>query len=115
MDALARPHFSSSSLLLSSLELSDTHVYEPLIRARLGTAAHLCEVVVLKLRTGWLTILKLASLVCGAYPATLERPVNFGAEKSPGMRVVHLGRKWPGGLVEGICCPLRAHQFREPK
>ena len=26
-------------------------VYEPYIRARLGTAAHLCEVVVLKLRT----------------------------------------------------------------
>jgi len=29
----------SSSLLLSSLELSDTQVYEPYIRARLGTAA----------------------------------------------------------------------------
>jgi len=28
---------SSSSLLLSSLELSDTHVYEPYIRALLGT------------------------------------------------------------------------------
>ena len=28
-----------SSLLLSSLELSDTKVYEPCIRARLGTAA----------------------------------------------------------------------------
>ena len=35
---------SSSSLLLSSLELSDTKVYEPYIRARLGTAAHLCRV-----------------------------------------------------------------------
>jgi len=41
---------SSSSLLLSSLELSDTKVYAPQIRARLGTAAHFCEVVVLKLR-----------------------------------------------------------------
>ena len=41
---------SSSSLLLPSLELSDTRVYEPYIRARLGTAAHLFEVVVLKLR-----------------------------------------------------------------
>jgi len=40
----------SSSLLLSSLELSDTNVYEPQIRARLGTAAPFCEVVVLKLR-----------------------------------------------------------------
>ena len=39
--------YSSSSLLLSSLELSDTKVYEPSIRARLGTAAHFCGVVVL--------------------------------------------------------------------
>jgi len=35
------------SLLLSSLELSDAHVYEPEIRALLGTASHFCEVVVL--------------------------------------------------------------------
>jgi len=34
----------SSSLLLSSLELSDTKVYGHEIRARLGTAAHFCEV-----------------------------------------------------------------------
>jgi len=33
------------------LKLSDTRVYEPQIRARLGTASHFCEVVVLKLRT----------------------------------------------------------------
>ena len=39
-----------SSLLLSRLVLRDTQVYEPLIRVRLGTAAHLCQVVVLKLR-----------------------------------------------------------------
>jgi len=31
-----------------SLKLSDKRVYEPQIRARLGTTAHLCEVVVLK-------------------------------------------------------------------
>ena len=36
----------SSSLLLSSLELSGTKVYEPKIRALLGTAAHFCQVVV---------------------------------------------------------------------
>jgi len=41
----------SSALLLSSLELSDAKVYEPQIRALLGTASHFCEVVVLKLRT----------------------------------------------------------------
>jgi len=37
----------SSSLLLSSLQLSDAKVYEPEIRALLGTAAHFCEVAVL--------------------------------------------------------------------
>ena len=34
-----------------SLKLSDTRVYEPQIRALLGTDSHLCEAVVLKLRT----------------------------------------------------------------
>jgi len=43
------PH--TSSFLLSSLELSDTKVYAPHIRAVLGTASHFCELVVLKLRT----------------------------------------------------------------
>jgi len=32
------------------LKLSDTRVYAPQIRARLGTTPHFCEVVVLKLR-----------------------------------------------------------------
>ena len=41
--------FFSLSLLLSSLELSDTNVYEPYIRALLGTGSHFCHVVVLKL------------------------------------------------------------------
>ena len=41
----------SSSLLFSSLELSDTQVSEPEIRALLGTASHFCEVVVLTSRT----------------------------------------------------------------
>ena len=39
------------SSLLSLLELSDTKVYEPQIRARLATASRFCEVVVLKSRT----------------------------------------------------------------
>ena len=38
-----------SSSLLSSLELSGTQVYEPQIRALLGTTSHFCQVVVLKL------------------------------------------------------------------
>ena len=33
-----------------SLKLSDTRVYEPQIRAHLGTTAHFCRVVVLKLK-----------------------------------------------------------------
>jgi len=42
-------NYFSSSLLLSSLELSDTKVYEPELRALLGSAAHFCKVVDLKL------------------------------------------------------------------
>jgi len=37
-----------------SLQLSDTRVYEPQIRARLGTTVHFCEVVDLKC-TSWRT------------------------------------------------------------
>jgi hypothetical protein len=37
-----------SSLLLAILELNDTNVYVPSIRALLGTASQFCEVVVLK-------------------------------------------------------------------
>ena len=40
---------SSSSSIFSSLVLSDTKVYEPYIRALLGTASQFCGVVVLKL------------------------------------------------------------------
>ena len=36
--------------LLSSIDLSDTKVYEPYIRALFGTASHFCETVVRKLR-----------------------------------------------------------------
>ena len=43
--------YLSSSLSLSSLELSDTKVYAPYIPARLRTAAHFFKVVVLSLRT----------------------------------------------------------------
>ena len=46
--AVAGLSTSSFSLLLSSLELSDTKVYEPYTRALLGAASHFCEVVVLK-------------------------------------------------------------------
>ena len=49
--ALPEYTLPSSSLLPSSLRLSDTQVYEPQIRTRLETASHFCEVAVLKLRT----------------------------------------------------------------
>ena len=39
------------SLLLWILELSDTHVYVPEIRALVETASQFCEVVVFKLST----------------------------------------------------------------
>ena len=42
---------SSSSFIVSSLELSETKVCEPKIRG-LGTASHSCAVVVLKSRWG---------------------------------------------------------------
>jgi len=48
------PNLLSSYLLLSRLELSDTRVYEPLVRALLGSDSHFCEVVVraVRLRRG---------------------------------------------------------------
>jgi len=49
-DPIMTASFSPSSLLYS-LELSDTKIYEPQIRAFLGTASHFCKVVVPKLRT----------------------------------------------------------------
>ena len=45
-DMVFAPSFFSY-LLLSSLELSDTKVYAPQVRALLGTASHFCGVVVL--------------------------------------------------------------------
>ena len=69
---------SSSSLSLSSLEVSDTQVYGPGMRASLGTAAHFCQVVVLKLRPH--------SSMQGAFPSTetsLERRMHLCKLCSP--------------------------------
>ena len=41
-EQLVRPPSSSSSLLLASLELGDTTIYEPWMRALLGTALQFC-------------------------------------------------------------------------
>jgi len=70
---------SSSSLLLSSLELSDTKTYEPQIRALLGTASHFCEVVVLKLRTGLQIVVWGIGTALGELPPYL---VSFSASVS---------------------------------
>ena len=57
---------SSSSSLLSRLELSDTKVYEPWIRALLGTVSHFCEVLVLKLRNVLMTnVIRMGPLFFG--------------------------------------------------
>ena len=58
---------SSSRPLLSSLELSDTKIYEPSIRALLGTAPHFCRVVVLK----WMIALRGADGRASARQATI--------------------------------------------
>ena len=52
-----------SPFLLSSLELGDTTIYEPQIRALLGTAPYFCPAPVLKQRT--------VSLLRSASPSTL--------------------------------------------
>ena len=62
---------SLSSLLLSSLELSDTTIYEPQIRALFGTASHFCQVVVLKLgsvRTHPLVLMRSTMLPIRLFP-----------------------------------------------
>ena len=42
--------FTSFPFITLDLELSDTKVYEPYIRALLGTTSHYCEAVVLESR-----------------------------------------------------------------
>jgi len=55
-----------------SLKLSDPKVYEPQIRARLGTTAHFCEVVVLKLKRQLETLMTIAA-------AKLTELIDLGA------------------------------------
>ena len=58
-----------------SLRLSDTRVYEPQIRAGLGTTAHFCKVVVLKLR---------AELVVYNYETETRNEMGAGALMNDG-------------------------------
>jgi len=64
-----------------SLKLSDTGVYEPQIRARLGTTAHFCKVVVLKYLDGIGASLSPATNVAFSRPGP---PEVHGRESSPG-------------------------------
>ena len=57
-------------LLLSSLELSETKVHEPQVRARFGTAAHFYKVVVLKL-------VGLRVVTGGIWPANHSSPSSL--------------------------------------
>ena len=65
-----------SSLLHSSLELSDTQVYEPQIRALLGTASHFCQVVFLKLRTVPIGTALSLRILRGLSPASWRRRLH---------------------------------------
>jgi len=64
----------SSSLLLSCLELSDKTVYAPYIRARLGTASHFCEVVVL---CRWLASERFLTCDLDDFPRESNRPSGW--------------------------------------
>ena len=60
--------------LLSSLELSDTKVYEPQIRARLGNAARFCKGVVLQPGTLYLQLSKVEEFWISVYLADKKLP-----------------------------------------
>ena len=70
-------------LLLSSLELSNTKVYEPQIRALLGTASHFCQVGVLKLRTVPIAGVHAAGAAARAGHAALPRRGRIRAHRCP--------------------------------
>ena len=100
---------SSSSLLLSSLELSDTTIYEPYMRALLGTASHFCEVVVLKLRTApghtWHRLL--LAVLARASPC-LPR---FIAEQTWHLLLAVLAGRGDARVRVHCICPIRGSAF----
>ena len=72
--------FVSSSVFISSLELSDTKVYETSARAVLGTTTHFCRVVVLKLRAvpiGTALSLRVLRLIRRGAQAMYKRGLNL--------------------------------------
>jgi len=72
-----------------SLKLSDTRVYEPHIRARLGTTAHFCRVVILKLNPKSCTLKQVLEMCPqlkqeGSY----SRRIDFLYHSTLGLRVI---------------------------
>ena len=80
-----------SSLSLSNLELNDTKIYEPSIRALLGTASNFCEVVVLKLGTDQEVV----------RPLTPELPKSPVGPIPPGTPTPPCTPSPPSGPVQG--------------
>ena len=88
----------SSSLLLSSLELSDSQVYVPETRALLGTASHFCEVVVLKSSPR-------------STPSRLRALISQGPISGTGAIQPFIRNAGRGGLVfkaHGLCVSLNS-------
>ena len=74
--------FFSSSVLLSSLDLTNKHVYEPEIRARLGTASNFCSWY-LEQKGDTLQRRAFARFCSGPVSGLNERPhQGFGTAKS---------------------------------
>jgi len=96
--------------------LSDTTIYEPYIRALLGTASHFCEAVVVKLRTvplGTALRLRIIRVIRRGAHAMYERAALLNARHGPqlhwlapglGFRIWGIGfRGWGLGFrVEGL-------------
>ena len=91
--ALPTPASCSSFLLHSSLELSDTNVYESLIRALLGTSSHFCEVDDLNGQVFSLSPLSLTSLSLASFShLSLSRLSLTARETRPSIRPPTLAR-----------------------
>ena len=72
--------------------MSDTKVYEPYVRARLGTTAHFCEVVFLDER--WGILQRVAWEGCRVQVSGLGR-VRWEGVHGQGFRI---GKKGMGGI-----------------
>jgi len=88
-----------------SLKLSDTRVYEPQIRARLGTTVHFCRVV----DPNCQTMLKLTCWVRGTNPSTLGSRCSCRAssrmlmKKSHPLKRLHITLLNPNWVFFFVC------------